>query len=74
MCGHSFHPRGRKDRVPGGPRVWRNGRVRFSFLAYTLAKNRSVLQVETNELCLFVKGGSGLASKNPVKCTPTTEK
>ena len=54
MCGHSFHPRhaktacpggpgfppqARKDRVPRGPRFWRNGRVGFSSLVYTISKN-----------------------------------
>jgi hypothetical protein len=39
MCGHSFHPVARKDRVPRGPRFWRNGRVGLSFLVYTISKN-----------------------------------
>jgi hypothetical protein len=38
MCGHSFHPRHAKTAYPG-PRFWRNGRVEFSFLAYTISKN-----------------------------------
>ena len=57
MCGHSFHPRhaktacpgdpgfppqARKDGVSRGPRVWRNGRVGFSFLVYTISKNALV--------------------------------
>jgi hypothetical protein len=38
MCGHSFHPRHAKTACPGAP-VWRNGRVGFSFLVYTISKN-----------------------------------
>jgi hypothetical protein len=34
-----FPPRARKDRVPRGPRFWRNGRVGFSFLVCTISKN-----------------------------------
>jgi hypothetical protein len=34
-----FPPRARKDRVPRGPRLWRNGRVEFSFLVHTISKN-----------------------------------
>ena len=33
-----FPPQARKDRVPGC-RFWRNGRVEFSFLVYTISKN-----------------------------------
>jgi hypothetical protein len=33
-----FPPQARKERVPGGPGFWRNGRVEFSFLAYTISK------------------------------------
>jgi hypothetical protein len=39
MCGHSFHPGARNDLVPRGPRFWRNGRVGFRFLVYTISKN-----------------------------------
>src|ERR1700691_2072038 len=34
-----FPPRARKDRVPRGPRSWRNGRVGFRLLVYTISKN-----------------------------------
>ena len=30
--------------------------------------------METDELCLFLEGGGGLAAKNPDKCPATTEK
>jgi hypothetical protein len=34
-----FPPLARKDRVPGDPGFWRNGRVEFCFLACTISKN-----------------------------------
>jgi hypothetical protein len=39
MCGHSFHPRHAKSACPGVPGFWRNGRVEFSFLVYTISKH-----------------------------------
>ena len=38
MCGHSS-PQAHRDRVPGGPRFWRNDRVGLSFLVNTISKN-----------------------------------
>ncbi len=46
-----FPPRSRKDRVPGDPRFWRNGRVEFSFLVYTISKN--ALASITNDPCRY---------------------
>ena len=40
MCGHSFHPITQGTRARG-PRFWRNGRVGFSFLAYTISEKCS---------------------------------
>ena len=40
MCGHSFHPGHAKTACPGA-RVWRNGRVGFSFRSTPLAEKHS---------------------------------
>jgi hypothetical protein len=43
MCGHSFHPITQGPRARG-PRFWRNGRVGFGFLAYTISEKCSTVR------------------------------
>ena len=85
MCGHSSPPHHAKDRVPGtpafhpghantacrGPRLWRNGRVGFSFLVCTISKNSLALMTPMSNLLrrrVAMKGEEYGGRALPIRC------